>query len=55
MNEEVVFNILQQFSAIKDIGTGTEMGLAVCYGIIQEHGGVIDVASIERSSSGFVI
>lgn len=40
---EIKARIFTPFFTTKEVGKGTGMGLAVAYGIIQEHGGTIDV------------
>ncbi|MEJ2031874.1 MAG: PAS domain S-box protein [Deltaproteobacteria bacterium] len=45
MDMEVLQHIFEPFYSTKDSGKGTGLGLAVVYGIIQEHGGWIQVES----------
>ncbi len=42
---EMLTKIFEPFVTTKPFGQGTGLGLAVCYGIISDHGGRIDVTS----------
>ncbi|HCC55130.1 MAG TPA: two-component sensor histidine kinase [Desulfobulbaceae bacterium] len=37
--------VLEPFFTTKEIGQGTGLGLAICYGIMELHGGIIEVAA----------
>ena len=47
--------ILEPFFTTKEVGRGTGLGLAVCYGILTEHGGSLDVQSVVGAGSTFTI
>jgi len=55
MSEEMKQKIFDPFFTTKDIGKGTGLGLSISYGIIEKHGGKIEVRSKVGKGSEFVI
>ena len=52
---ENMTKIFDPFFTTKDIGRGTGLGLAVCYGILSDHGGRLDVRSAVGTGTTFTI
>jgi two-component system NtrC family sensor kinase len=52
---EIIEKIFDPFFTTKDVGRGTGLGLSISYGIIQNHGGTIQVRSEETKGTEFTI
>ena len=53
ITEEDLPHVFEPFFTTKDVGSGTGLGLSIAYGIIQDHGGWIDVESEPGQGSRF--
>lgn len=53
--EENLSRVFDPFFTTKPVGTGTGLGLSLCYGIIKEHGGSISIQSKPGNGAMFIV
>jgi PAS domain S-box-containing protein len=49
--KQILEKIFEPFFTTKDVGKGVGMGLSICYGIVETHGGRFEVSSREGSGT----
>ena len=47
--------VFDPFFTTQPVGKGTGLGLSICYTIVKQHGGIIDVESVEGEGSMFTV
>jgi two-component system, NtrC family, sensor kinase len=55
ISEEKLPRIFEPFYTTKDVGQGTGLGLAISYGIVEKHGGRIEVDSKVGEYTRFIV
>jgi signal transduction histidine kinase len=55
MPPEILDHVFEPFYTTKEKGLGTGLGLFICYGIIEKHGGTMDVDSVLDEGTQFKI
>ncbi len=55
MSEDTQAHIFEPFFTTKPVGKGTGLGMSIIFRIIEDHGGRIDVKSIQGKGSEFIV
>jgi len=55
IGREAIANIFDPFYTTSPVGKGTGLGLSLCYSIVKQHSGIIEVESVEGKGSTFIV
>ena len=55
MSEEVIGQLFNPFFTTKEVGKGTGLGLSISHGIVEKHGGEIQVKSVVGKGTRFTV
>jgi signal transduction histidine kinase len=55
MDQQTQQKVCEPFYTTKDVGSGTGLGMAISFGIIEEHNGILKISSILNKGSDFSV